>query len=211
MIIYVLQGRSTEGKVKKVHEKPNTTALAAKNEKNSEATRAQGTPLQLETAFPRSLSSATPYQQLSLISTVSEHGRNLPGSNSHAEHAPKTLLRSSTALAYKNVSNKVTESSAEQDTFDMTHSAETLLRPPGPNASADERIDFLMQQLDSFGVDKPVVGDLISLGGSITERMQGGVSLMWLISGINCRRPALFTNIATLIILSFCCTNIDHV
>lgn len=65
----------------------------------------------------------------------------------------------------------------ETDTFDMTHTApiRALLPPPGPSASADEKIDFLQQQLDSFGRDRPIVGDLMSLGGGGSERRQGGL------------------------------------
>lgn len=66
------------------------------------------------------------------------------------------------------------------DTFDLTRTVPVrhLLSPPGPNASAEDRVDFLQQQLDSLEEGQPVIEDLLSLGGSSSERRQGGVALL---------------------------------
>lgn len=61
------------------------------------------------------------------------------------------------------------------DTFDMAHTAVALLRPPGPEASHEEKKEFLEQQLDSFGRNTPIFDDLLSLGRGHTERRQGGM------------------------------------
>lgn len=61
-----------------------------------------------------------------------------------------------------------------QDTFELSDSIEPLMQRPGPLASTEERIDFLQQQLDSFGVVKPMFDDLVSLGSGSNERRQGG-------------------------------------
>lgn len=62
----------------------------------------------------------------------------------------------------------------QQDTFDLPYTVEILLPPPGPNAPADQRVDFLQQQLDGFGLDTPIFDDLCLLGGGDNERRQGG-------------------------------------
>lgn len=50
-----------------------------------------------------------------------------------------------------------------------------LLPPPARNASVDEKVDFLQQQLDSFSNNTPIFADLMSLGDSGSERRRGGV------------------------------------
>lgn len=62
---------------------------------------------------------------------------------------------------------------AEKNTFDMTYTC-NLLPPPGPNATTDEQLDFIQQQLDGFGTDTPMIDDLVSLGCGDNERRQGG-------------------------------------
>jgi hypothetical protein len=57
----------------------------------------------------------------------------------------------------------------------MRYTTDGLLPPPPANASSAEKIDFLHQQLDSMGVDAEILPNLFLLGGSGTERMQGGV------------------------------------
>jgi hypothetical protein len=65
------------------------------------------------------------------------------------------------------------------DTFNLSHAAPPLLSaplllPPSSNASVDARLDFLHQQLDSFGVDKPILNGLLLLGNGGNARLQGG-------------------------------------
>ena len=62
------------------------------------------------------------------------------------------------------------------DTFDLTHSMAPL-PPPGTGASVDAKMDFLHQQLDSFGLDTEVLGGLVLLGNGVQERLQGGSHL----------------------------------
>lgn len=67
---------------------------------------------------------------------------------------------------------------AEQDTFMLTHSVlDGGMPPPAPNASQQEKVDFLLQQLDTFGTQNPALGELVLLGGRSSNRMQGGVFL----------------------------------
>lgn len=70
--------------------------------------------------------------------------------------------------------SKVHHTQAVMDTFDMSYTAVPLLHPPGPQATDQERTDFLQQQLDSFGRNTPIFDDLLSLGAGDTERRQGG-------------------------------------
>lgn len=65
------------------------------------------------------------------------------------------------------------EQRATKDTFDMTYTCD-LLPPPGPNATNDAKMDFIQQQLDGFGRDRPMFDDLLSLGCGDNERRQGG-------------------------------------
>lgn len=55
-------------------------------------------------------------------------------------------------------------------TLDMTHNAGFILSPSASDASPDEKMEFLQQQLDSFGTMRPIFDDLVSLGSSDTER-----------------------------------------
>lgn len=66
----------------------------------------------------------------------------------------------------------------KKDTFDMTRTDVSLLPPPGPDASIDEKMDFLQQQLDSYGTKTPIFDDLLSLGSAETERRQGGQAVV---------------------------------
>ena len=65
------------------------------------------------------------------------------------------------------------------DTFDMPYTSivTSILTPPGPQASADEKIDFLQQQLDSFDHNIPIFDNLVLLGSGDQERRQGGAPL----------------------------------
>lgn len=104
-----------------------------------------------------------------------------------------------------------------RDTFDLTHSAaaEHLLSPPGPTARADDKVDFLQQQLDSFGADKPMLGDLMSLGGSGSERRQGGTPFVFsfppIIFSSHYSEVFLHRGVKTLLVLWQCsmCFNIS--
>jgi hypothetical protein len=58
------------------------------------------------------------------------------------------------------------------DTFDMSHTAASLLPPPA--ASTSEKMDFMNQQLDSMGIDAEILPGLLLLGSGVDERMQGG-------------------------------------
>lgn len=60
------------------------------------------------------------------------------------------------------------------DTFDLPQTAVPLLEPPGPRASDEEKKDFLLQQLDSFGKMEPMFENYLSLGGCAAERVTGG-------------------------------------
>lgn len=63
----------------------------------------------------------------------------------------------------------------QQDTFDFTQTQVPMSEPPGPRASSEEKMDFLQQQLDSFGLDRPIFDDLLLLGSGGQQRRQGGV------------------------------------
>lgn len=64
----------------------------------------------------------------------------------------------------------------QMDTFDMPYTSlvTSILKPPGPQAGADEKVDFLQQQLDSFDHNSPIFDDLVLLGSGDQERRQGG-------------------------------------
>lgn len=112
------------------------------------------------------------HDDLALITTVQEHTQLVP-------HTAKSETSSMIAVAQApgpTITQQPyqTFQSSEQDTFDLTHTVAPLLPPPGPGASLDDKVDFLQQQLDSFGLDMPIFDDLLSLGSSPTERRQGG-------------------------------------
>lgn len=92
-----------------------------------------------------------------------------------------------------NFSNYTPNGSTTQDTFNLTHTVQVveLLPKPGDKASLDEKFDFLHQQLDSFGRDLPVFDDLVLLGGSSSERMQGGRSFHIILRKLKCIQSAL--------------------
>jgi hypothetical protein len=64
---------------------------------------------------------------------------------------------------------------AEVDTFELPHTASSLLPLPPTTASSSEKIEFLHQQLDSMGTDAEILPGLIPLGSGSKERLQGGV------------------------------------
>lgn len=66
------------------------------------------------------------------------------------------------------------------DTFDMPYTSyvASLLAPPGAAATADQKIDFVHQQLDSFDHVTPIFDDLVLLGGGSSNRRQGGAHLV---------------------------------
>jgi hypothetical protein len=79
----------------------------------------------------------------------------------------------------KGAAAETTLSAQTWDTFNMLYGAgpqlsAPLLLPPSSDASVDARIDFLHQQLDSFGVDKPILNGLLLLGNGGNARLQGG-------------------------------------
>ena len=59
-----------------------------------------------------------------------------------------------------------------EDTFDMVHTVATQLPPPPLGAPAEQHMEFLHQQLDSMGLEKPLLEGLVLLGDN--ERLQGG-------------------------------------
>lgn len=63
---------------------------------------------------------------------------------------------------------------------EVLYTAESLMRPPDEDAPLNERMEFLHQQLDSLGVTKPAVGDLVLLGrGGCFRRQGGSLSLLF--------------------------------
>ena len=67
--------------------------------------------------------------------------------------------------------------SAMVDTFDLSHTAASLMPPPASDAPAQVHMDFLHQQLDSIGVERPILDGLLLLGSGTHQRLQGGVLL----------------------------------
>lgn len=62
------------------------------------------------------------------------------------------------------------------DTFDLSYSdCGALLAPPARNASIEDKMDFLHQQLDSIGTEREILNGLVSLGSGGHDRLQGGV------------------------------------
>jgi hypothetical protein len=61
------------------------------------------------------------------------------------------------------------------DTFDMSHTEAVLRPPPAADAPAEERMEFLQQQLDSIGMERAILNGLQLLGSGVKERLQGGV------------------------------------
>lgn len=60
------------------------------------------------------------------------------------------------------------------DTFDMSQTAAALLEPPTADATREDSIDFLHQQLDSIGAQRDILEGLVLLGSGSHERLQGG-------------------------------------
>lgn len=89
-------------------------------------------------------------------------------------HASKLALGPSRASQFTSFATVIDRSQRAVDTFDMSETAPILLQPPSPKASLEKKMDFLQQQLDSFGIDKPALPDLVFLGNGERERLQGG-------------------------------------
>lgn len=64
-----------------------------------------------------------------------------------------------------------------QDTMDMSFTSDELLEPPGADATLEERMDFMHQQLDSFGTSQVAFDGLVFLGSGERDRIQGGIDL----------------------------------
>jgi hypothetical protein len=71
----------------------------------------------------------------------------------------------------------VATSKAAVDTFDMSYAEATQMRAPDGNASLEEKMDFLQQQLDCVGTERPILDGLVLLGNGINERLEGGALL----------------------------------
>lgn len=65
----------------------------------------------------------------------------------------------------------------EVDTFDISRTRAALLPPPAGNATVDEKMDFLHQQLDGIGTEMIILNGLVLLGHGDNERLQGGTQL----------------------------------
>lgn len=61
----------------------------------------------------------------------------------------------------------------EEDTFDIVHTVATQLPPPPLDAPAEQHMEFLHQQLDSMGLEKPLLEGLVLLGDGDNEQLQG--------------------------------------
>jgi hypothetical protein len=122
-------------------------------------------------------STSTTSRNLLTAVRVSPH-RGVPplapeATSSKQQHAPPALP----AAQIRQQQHREVAAS-EVDTFDiMTYSSRPLLPVPGANATVEERVDFLHQQLDSIGVDKEIVYGLFLLGNGDNARLQGGVIL----------------------------------
>ena len=46
--------------------------------------------------------------------------------------------------------------------------------PPAAEAPVEDHMDFLQQQLDSIGMERPILNGLLLLGSSGYQRLQGG-------------------------------------
>ena len=62
----------------------------------------------------------------------------------------------------------------EVDTFDLSHTAAALMPPPVAGAPVEAHMDFLQQQLDCIGVERPILDGLLLLGDGGHQRRQGG-------------------------------------
>lgn len=51
----------------------------------------------------------------------------------------------------------------------------SVMPQPDEDAPIDEKMDFLHQQLDSIGLERPVLNGLVLLGNGDNERLQGGL------------------------------------
>jgi hypothetical protein len=63
------------------------------------------------------------------------------------------------------------------DTFDMTNSSTVLPAPPPRHATVEQKMEFLQQQLDSIGRERPILSGLLLLGSGVKDRLQGGALL----------------------------------
>lgn len=105
---------------------------------------------------------------------------NRPEGLQHSSSASSSSIKGGASTLDSNPSNpntsilRVTSSKTEQDTSNMSFTVATLLPPPKDDATADDKMDFLHQQLDSVGTDKPAINDLVMMGCGDRERIQGG-------------------------------------
>lgn len=63
---------------------------------------------------------------------------------------------------------------SQAGTFDSLRTVGSVLHPPGIDATEVDKLNFLHQQLDSFGTNKPIHGSLLSLGMGSQSRLEGG-------------------------------------
>lgn len=92
----------------------------------------------------------------------------------------------------------------DTDTFDMSQTSPMLLQPPSPKAPLEQRMDFLQQQLDSFGTDKPALPDLVLLGNGDRERLQGGM-----LSSSGIRNVSIVSQVYYMLMLVFRCGRVN--
>ena len=89
------------------------------------------------------------------------------------------------ACAYDTAVDKVTEAAFQAaaeaaqgskvvDTFDLSHTVAAQMDPPAAEAPVEDHMDFLQQQLDSIGMERPILNGLLLLGSSGYQRLQGG-------------------------------------
>lgn len=84
------------------------------------------------------------------------------------------------------------------DTFDLAHTVGAPMPPPALSAPVEDHMDFLQQQLDSIGVDRPILDGLLLLGDGGHQRLQGG-ALLLCASAASCKRYWKYTAFNTLI------------
>ena len=115
-------------------------------------------------------SSHQPYGLHGLVSTVAEHQQ--PPNEVWAD---KRSMHAQQNIPWKATPQQEIVQGSEPNTCDMPYDSVSLMPPPGPKASHDDKVDFIQQQLDTFGADIPIFDDLVSLGSGDSERRQGGV------------------------------------
>ena len=81
---------------------------------------------------------------------------------------------SSTAAVSLAVSKETSNLSTFVDTFDLENTAAAPMPPPAVGAPVEDHMDFLQHQLDSIGMERPILNGLLLLGSSGHQRLQGG-------------------------------------